>query len=114
MAMYMLTPPVSDIQNITIASLHPPGWSRQNTGLGHPYSFGVFGSSPLRLEYISDSISRQKYALAAIFHSATMLPEVNDLVQFEISVGNYGNKFDGTCKPLSSTTQYRQPMFDGK
>ncbi|XP_075063448.1 fer-1-like protein 5 isoform X2 [Mixophyes fleayi] len=56
---------------------------------------------------------RKKFALAAIFYSATMLPEVKDPIQFEISMGNYGNKFDMTCKSITSTTQYSHAVFDG-
>lgn len=43
-----------------------------------------------------------------------MIQEPGEPIQFEVSIGNYGNKLDSTCKPLASTTQYSCPMFDGK
>ncbi|XP_039632392.1 myoferlin-like [Polypterus senegalus] len=56
---------------------------------------------------------RCKYSLCTVFHAATMLQEGVEPIQFEVSMGNYGNKFDNTCKQLPSTTQYTSPVFDG-
>ncbi|XP_008698654.2 fer-1-like protein 5 [Ursus maritimus] len=56
---------------------------------------------------------RQKYGLCVIFLSCTMMPNFKDLIQFEVSIGHYGNKMDLNYKPLVSTTQYSPVIYDG-
>ena len=58
-------------------------------------------------------LRRHRFHLSASFYSATMLTNVDEPIQFEVSIGNYGNKYDVTCQPLASTTQYTRAIFDG-
>ncbi|CAB1338056.1 unnamed protein product [Coregonus sp. 'balchen'] len=80
------------------------GSPREFTGLPDPYEELNYGKKYQR---------RRKYCLCAVFHSASMLQEPGEPIQFEVSIGNYGNKLDTTCKPLASTTQYSCAVFDG-
>uniref|UniRef100_A0A8B9YVB8 Fer-1 like family member 5 n=1 Tax=Bos mutus grunniens TaxID=30521 RepID=A0A8B9YVB8_BOSMU len=68
----------------------------------------------LSLDVISvEHQNRQKYGLCVIFLSCTMMPDFKDLIQFEVSIGHYGNKMDLSYKPLVSTTQYSPAIYDG-
>ncbi|KAL7990477.1 hypothetical protein Chor_013907, partial [Crotalus horridus] len=81
------------------------GSPREYTGFPDPYDELNYGKKYQR---------RRKYSLCAVFHSASMLQDIGEPIQFEVSIGNYGNKFDNTCKPLASTTQYSRVVFDEK
>ena len=56
---------------------------------------------------------RRKYRLHAAFLNATMISAVDAPVEFELSIGNYGNKLDESVPPCSSTTQPTNAVFDG-
>ncbi|CAF3351203.1 unnamed protein product [Rotaria sp. Silwood1] len=58
--------------------------------------------------------SRKKYKLHAAFLDACMLYEHESTIEFEMSIGNYGNKFDDLVGNAScSTTPPSNPVFDG-
>ncbi|XP_078285160.1 myoferlin-like [Rhinoraja longicauda] len=58
-------------------------------------------------------LHRRRYSLCVVFYSATQLQESKEPIQFEVSMGNYGNRVDKSCKLHASTTQHYQPVFDG-
>ncbi|XP_038071057.1 myoferlin-like isoform X3 [Patiria miniata] len=58
-------------------------------------------------------LRRRKYVLYACFIDATMVSESDDPVEFEVSIGNYGNKLDENCAPQASTTQPTNAVYDG-
>lgn len=62
---------------------------------------------------IQKYLRRRNYKLHAAFLSATMVTCIDAPVEFEVSIGNYGNKLDSGVAPCSSTTQPTNAVFDG-
>ena len=58
-------------------------------------------------------LRRRKYRLYCAFLDGTQISETDDPVEFEVSIGNYGNKLDDGCMPQPSTTQPTNAVFDG-
>ena len=59
-------------------------------------------------------LSRNKYIVDAAFLDAYLLYEHDSTIEFEISIGNYGNKFDEFVADANcSTTPPTNPVFDG-
>ncbi|KAL8566025.1 hypothetical protein ACOMHN_062754 [Nucella lapillus] len=56
---------------------------------------------------------RRKYRVHAAFLSASMISATDAPVEFEVSIGNYGNKLDENVTPSCSTTQPTNAVFDG-
>jgi len=58
-------------------------------------------------------LRRRKFKLFASFMSANMICETDGPIEFEVSIGNYGNKLDNSCEPQSSSTPPYNAVFDG-
>ncbi|XP_077973068.1 myoferlin-like isoform X2 [Styela clava] len=56
---------------------------------------------------------RRKYRLVVAFYGASMIEKADNAVEFEVSIGNYGNKFDVDTPLDSSTTEPTKPVFGG-
>ena len=60
-------------------------------------------------------MKKQRYRLFAVFMAATMVRDADDQpVQFELSVGNFGNLLDETTSLCASATQpaYTRALLD--
>jgi dysferlin len=53
------------------------------------------------------------YRLFGVFYSATMIHPHHSNVEFEVSIGNYGNKLEVNTPRQLSTTPISTPVFDG-
>ncbi|VDP68177.1 unnamed protein product [Echinostoma caproni] len=63
---------------------------------------------------VQKSLRRRRFRVNAAFLSATMIPgEKDSPIQFEVSVGNYGNILDDSVPPCASTTPPTNPIYDG-
>lgn len=58
-------------------------------------------------------MAKRKFKLNATFMNATMIYLQDTTVQFEVSIGNYGNILDESVPQSASTTQITYPVFDG-
>ncbi|XP_060557298.1 dysferlin-like isoform X3 [Ruditapes philippinarum] len=56
---------------------------------------------------------KRRFKLHAAFLNATMVSAIDAPVEFEVSIGNYGNKLDDYIAPCASTTQPTNAVFDG-
>ena len=64
--------------------------------------------------FVQPFLRRRKYKLYGAFFSATMIHPIDSPIEFEISIGNYGNKLDNNTPAQSSTTSPSNPLYDGK
>ncbi|NWI66520.1 FR1L5 protein, partial [Todus mexicanus] len=69
--------------------------------------------SPEDIARVKHHLPRRRFGLCGVFYSATMVPGGPELLRFELSLGNYGDTNDVTCKPAASVTPHGCPLFDG-
>ena len=65
------------------------------------------------LERLTPFLRQRKYKLFGAFLSANMVYPGNHPVQFEVSIGNYGNNKDDNFPAQLSTTPPSNPVHDG-
>ena len=71
----------------------------------NPAKIILFKSTPL----VQMNLGRHKYHLFASFFQGNMISEKENQVEFEVSIGDYGNKFSPQADPAPSTTQPCNP-----
>ncbi|XP_059687366.1 fer-1-like protein 5 [Gavia stellata] len=69
--------------------------------------------APEDVAQVQRLLPRRRFGLCGVFYSATMVPAGPELLRFELSLGNYGDAGDVTCKPAASVTPHGCPLFDG-
>jgi len=67
------------------------------------------------VQRLGPKLRKNKFKLFGVFYDATMLPELDSPVQFEVSIGNYGNTIDesNTLIANNSATLPCRQVFDG-
>uniref|UniRef100_H2ZAE5 C2 domain-containing protein n=1 Tax=Ciona savignyi TaxID=51511 RepID=H2ZAE5_CIOSA len=65
-----------------------------------------------QIALVKKYMRRRRYRLVVGFESANMIRKPLERIEFEVSIGNYGNKFDTEVGAASSTTEPGNPVFD--
>ncbi|KAF6018505.1 hypothetical protein EB796_023180 [Bugula neritina] len=73
----------------------------------------VVDCDPEDVTRISKYMRRHRFMLNVAFLEATMICDTDAPVEFEVSIGTYGNKLDDTVMPTASCTQPTNAVFDG-
>ncbi|NXL51434.1 MYOF protein, partial [Podilymbus podiceps] len=84
-----------------------------STHMGTPDGRQQDAIAPEDITRVQCHLPRRRFGLCGVFYSATMVPAGPELLRFELSLGNYGDTGDVTCKPTASLTPYACPLFDG-
>lgn len=84
-----------------------------STELGDPPDDPIVSISAHDIQRVDKYRRLRKYHLYAAFINATMVSETDLPVEFEVSIGNSGNKLDDRVPPQPSTTQPTNTVFDG-
>ncbi|XP_063214981.1 fer-1-like protein 5 [Chroicocephalus ridibundus] len=84
-----------------------------STHMGSPDGRQRDTIAPEDVARVQRHLPRHRFGLCGLFYSATMVPAGPELLRFELSLGNYGDAGDVTCKPAASVTPHGCPLFDG-
>ncbi|NXT59194.1 MYOF protein, partial [Pluvianellus socialis] len=84
-----------------------------STHMGTPDGRHRDNITPEDIARVQRHLPRHRFGLCGVFYSATMVPAGPELLRFELSLGNYGDTGDVTCKPAASVTAHGCPLFDG-